>query len=148
MKHLKLFESFDSKPYDEINRNDFNPEDRSELFQSEEVVMIKEILKVKGYDVVLENIFYNETENLDKVSSIKGKKTSPLANGDKYYKDDVVLYKLDDYFFDVYFAKITEIPEQTRLERLRGHKAIPISKITYYRADQLDGLEILVEDKL
>ena len=62
MKHLKLFESFDGKPYDEINRNDFNPEDRSELFQSEEVVMIREILKVKGYDVVLENIFYNETE--------------------------------------------------------------------------------------
>jgi hypothetical protein len=148
MKHLKLFESFGDKPYWKIEVAEFNRDDKSELFQSTEVAKIIELLKGLGYDVELENIFYNPVETLNKVYKIKGKKTSPLAKGDNYYKDDIVLYKLEDEYFDVYFAKITEIPDQTRSERLNGHKAIPLTDMDYLRADQLDGLEQLFKDRL
>ena len=148
MKHLKQFESFGGEPYFKINSRDFNAEDKSELFLANEVTKISEILTGLGYDVELHNIFYNITENFNKVSRIKGRKTSSIGNGDKYYKDDVVIVKSEDEYFDVYFAKITEIPDQTRSERLNGHKAIPLTNITYYRADQFDGLEQLFKDIL
>jgi hypothetical protein len=148
MKHLKIFESFGDKPYWKIGVDEFSRDDKSELFQSTEVAKIIELLKGLGYDVELENIFCNPVETLNKVYKIKGKKTSPLAKGDIYYKDDIVLYKLEDEYFDVYFAKITEIGEQTRSERLKGCKAIPIHNMTYYKVDQLDGLEELFNDIL
>jgi len=148
MKHLRQFESFSGEPYWKTNSSQFNADDKSELFHSDEVVKISEILQDIGYTVELENIFYNTTENVNKVFRVKGKKTSQIANGDKYYKDDVVIMKSEDEYFDVYFAKITEIPDQSRLERLRGYKAIPITKITYYKADQFDGLEKLFRDIL
>jgi len=148
MKYLKLFESFDDKPYWKIGVDEFSRDDKCELFNTNEVGKIMEMLKVFGYEVELENIFCNPVETLNKVYKIKGKKTSPLAKGDNYYKDDIVLYKLEDEYFDVYFAKITEIPDQTRSERLNGHKAIPLTDMDYLRADQLDGLEQLFKDIL
>jgi len=148
MKHLKQFESFGGEPYFAINSGEFDPDDKTELFLANEVTKISEILKELGYDLELLSIFYSPTENLNKVDRIKGKKTPPIAKGDEYYKDEVVIVKNEDDYYDVYIAKITEIPDQTRSERLNGHKAIPIHKTAFYRADQFDGLEQLLNDKL
>jgi len=148
MKHLKLFESFGDKPYFQIEVAEFNRDDRSELFQSREVIKIMELLKEMGYEVELENIFYNPTENPNKVFRIRGKKTSPLAKGDGYYKDEVILYKVEDDYFNVFVKKITGIPFKSKLSLSRGHKAIPITDMDYLRADQLDGLEELFKDRL
>jgi hypothetical protein len=126
MKHLKQFESFGGEPYFAINSGEFDPDDKTELFLANEVTKISEILKELGYDLELLSIFYSPTLNLNKVDRIKGKKTPPIAKGDKYYKDEIVIVKNEDDYYDVYIAKITEIPEQTRSERLNGHKAIPI----------------------
>jgi len=149
MKHLKLFrESFGGKPYWQIDNHQFNRDDKSELFQIDEVIKIREMLSGFGYEVELENVFYNPINNPNKVFRIRGQKTSPLAKGDGYYKDEVVLYKVEDDYFDVFTKKITEIPEQTGLQKYRGDKAIPIKDMDYLRADQLDGLEQLFKDKL
>ena len=148
MKHLKLFENFGDKPYCQIDSNEFNQDDKSELFQLKEVIKIREMLKQMGYEVELENVFYNPTENPNKSFRIRGKKTSPLARGDGYYKDEIILYKVEDDYYDVFLKKISGIPEQTRSERLKGYKAIPITDMDYLRADQLDGLEQLFKDRL
>ena len=148
MKHLKLFESFGSEPYFQIDAGDFNKDDKSELFQLEEVIKIREMLKGFGYEVELENIFYNPVKNPNKVFRIRGNRTSPLAKGDGYYKDEVVLCKVEDDYFDVFVKKIAEIPEQTGLQKYRGDKAIPLKDMDYLRADQFDGLEKLFRDKL
>ncbi len=151
MKHLKLFESFGGEPYFRIDNHEFNRDDKSEFFRFKEVIKIREMLKQMGYEVELENIFYNRIEDKDiagKIFRIRGKKTSPLAKGDGYYKDEVVLCKVEDDYFDVFVKKITEIPEQTGLQKYRGDKAIPIKDMDYLRADQLDGLEQLFREKL
>ena len=151
MKHLKLFESFGEKPYWRIEVGEFNRDDKSEFFLFKEVIKIREMLSELGYEVELENIFYNRIEDKDiagKIFRIRGKKTSPLAKGDAYYKDEVILYKVEDDYFDVFLKKITGIPFKSKLAISRGHKAIPLTDMDYLRADQLDGLEQLFKDKL
>jgi hypothetical protein len=148
MKYLKVFESFGGELYSKIDVHEFGKDDGSELFQANEVRKVMEILKEFGYEVELENIFYNPVKNLNKVFRILGKKTSPLAKVDGYYKDEVVLCKREDDYYDVFVKKITEIPEQTPLQRYRGDKSIPIKDMDYLRADQFDGLEKLFKDLL
>ena len=148
MKHLCLFESFGDKPYWQIEVAEFNQDDKCELFNTNEIGKIMEMLKGFGYEVELENIFYNPTENPNKSFRIRAKKTSPLARGDGYYKDEVILYKVEDDYFDVFLKKITGIPFKSKLALSRGHKAIPLTDMDYLRADQLDGLEQLFKDKL
>jgi len=149
MKYLKQFESFGGeKPYFQIDVHEFNSDNKCELFQSDEVGEIMEMIRGFGYEVELENIFYNPTENPNKVFRIRAKKTSPLAKGDEYYKDEVILYKVEDDYFDVFVKKIAGIPYKSKLALSRGQKAIPLTDMDYLRADQLDGLEKLFRDRL
>jgi hypothetical protein len=148
MKHLKLFENFGDKPYWQIEVAEFNQDDKCELFNTNEIGKIMEMLKGFGYEVELENVFYNPTKNPNKVFRIRGKKTSPLARGDGYYKDEVILYKVEDDYFDVFVKKIAGIPYKSKLALSRGHKAIPLTDMDYLRADQLDGLEQLFKERL